>query len=220
MPETKVKICGLVRRQDALQAAEAGADYLGVVLVPGSPRFQTPEEARALLAGIQVPSAMVVANMDLPQILGAAKIVEPSVIQLHGDESPELISQLRVAGGWKVWKAVGVRDRADVMGALARYRDWVDGLLLDAWHPEKGGGTGASFSWKEVAGIRGAVPEELLLVVAGGLSPENVREAVTTLRPDVVDVSSGVETSPGVKDGSLVGEFLRNARAERAGKTQ
>jgi len=215
-----VKICGLARRQDALQAAEAGADYLGVVLVPGSPRFQTPEEARDLLAGIRVPRVMVVADMDVSQILGAAKVVEPSVIQLHGTESPEVISRLRLAGPWKVWKALGVRAQADVEAALARYRNLLDGLLLDAWHPEKGGGTGVSFAWKEVVGIRGTLPEDLLLVVAGGLGPGNVREAVTTLRPHVVDVSSGVEKEPGVKDPSLVGEFLRNARAERAGETQ
>ena len=204
---------------DEKAAAEAGADYLGVVLVPGSPRFQTPEEARALLDGIQVPTAIVLANMDLPRILRAARVVGPSVIQLHGDESPELVSQLRLEGEWELWKALGVRDQADVNTALVRYGELVDGLLLDAWHPEKRGGTGGSFSWKEVAGIRGAIPEDLLLVVAGGLVPENVREAVTSLRPHVVDVSSGVERRPGVKDRSRVEEFLRNARAERAGET-
>ena len=105
MSETKVKICGLTRRKDAIHAAGAGADYLGVVLVPNTPRFQTPKEARALLDGIQLPSVIVVANLELPHLMGVAELVGAAVIQLHGDEPPELVTELREAGPWDVWKA-------------------------------------------------------------------------------------------------------------------
>ena len=89
----------------------------------------------------------------------------------------------------------------------------MDGFLLDAWHPRLRGGTGASFSWPEIAGVREGIPPELEVVVAGGLNPENVREAISILNPDVVDVSSGVESAPGVKDLGLVRDFIENTSA-------
>ncbi len=218
MSDTKVKICGLTRRADALQAAGAGADYLGVVLVPNTPRAGTPEEARALLDGIQVPSVMVVADLAVSELISTAEVVGASVIQLHGGEPPELVTALREAGPWKVWKSLRVRGRADVMKGLELFGGVADGLLLDGWHPEKTGGTGTPFSWEEVAEVRDAVPPGLLLVAAGGLRPDNVREAVIRLRPHVVDVSSGVEERPGIKNRSRVEAFIQSVRAVRAGE--
>lgn len=218
MFETKVKICGLTRRKDALHAAEAGADFLGVVSVPNTPRFQTPEEARALLDGIQLPSVIVVANLDLPRLMGAAEIVGAAVIQLHGDEPPDLVSELREGGPWEVWKALRVRGQADVREELARYGEVADGLLLDGWHPEKSGGAGVAFSWDGAVGVRDSLPPGLLFGVAGGLSPENVCEAMRRLRPHLVDVSSGVEEGPGVKDPSRVEAFIRSVRAAGGGE--
>jgi len=218
MSETKVKICGLTRREDAIHAAGAGADFLGVVLVPNTPRFQTPKEARALLDGIQLPAVIVVANLDLPDLMEAAEIVGAGVIQLHGDESPELVTELREAGPWEVWKALRVRGRADVRDKLARYGEVANGVLLDGWDPDKIGGTGVAFSWEDVAGVRDAFPPGLLLAVAGGLGPENVHDAVTMLRPQLVDVSSGVEEGLGIKDPSLVEAFIRRVRAASGGE--
>jgi len=218
MSETKVKICGLTRREDAIHAAGAGADFLGVVLVPNTPRFQTPKEARALLDGIQLPAVIVVANLDLPDLMEAAETVGAGVIQLHGDESPELVTELREAGPWEVWKALRVRGRADVRDKLARYGEVANGVLLDGWDPDKIGGTGVAFSWEDVAGVRDAFPPGLLLAVAGGLGPENVHDAVTMLRPQLVDVSSGVEEGLGIKDPSLVEAFIRRVRAASGGE--
>jgi phosphoribosylanthranilate isomerase len=210
--EAKVKICGLTRRADALHAEEAGADYLGVVLVPNTPRARTPEEARSLFEGVRVPSVIVVADMALSEIRRAAERVRASVIQLHGNEPPELAAELRKAGPWKIWKAIKVRRQADVLEGLSRFGGVVDGLLLDAWHAEKAGGTGTRFSWEAVTGVRDDFPPGLLFVAAGGLRPDNVREAVVELRPHVVDVSSGLEERPGIKSPLQVEKFIHRVR--------
>ena len=203
-----MKICGLTRRADALHAEEAGADYLGVVLVPNTPRARTPEEARSLFEGIRVPSVIVVADLALSELQRTAERVGAAVLQLHGDEPPEFAAELRKTGPWKIWRAIRVRGRADVLEGLSRFGGVVDGLLLDAWHPVKAGGTGTRFSWEVGAGVRDEFPPGLILVVAGGLGPDNVREAVVQLRPHVVDVSSGVEDRPGIKNRRLVEKFI------------
>jgi phosphoribosylanthranilate isomerase len=207
-----VKICGLTRRADALHAAEAGADYVGAVLVPNTPRAQTPEEARSLFEGVRVPSVIVVADLALSELQSAAERVGATVIQLHGNEPPGFAAELRKTGPWMIWKAIRVRGQADVLEGLSRFGDVVDGLLLDAWHPEKAGGTGTRFSREAVTGVRDDFPPGLLLVAAGGLRPDNVREAVVELRPHVVDVSSGVEDRPGVKNRLHVEKFIHRVR--------
>jgi phosphoribosylanthranilate isomerase len=216
---TGVKICGLSGRRDALHARDAGASYLGVVLVPESPRGITPEAARAVVEEALIPVVAVLVNPSVAEASRAAGVAGASVIQLHGEESPETVARIRVAGPWKVWKALRVRNAGDVESGLRRYEEVVDGILLDGWHPERRGGTGISFSWREVEEIRSRFPREVLFVAAGGLKPGNVGEAVRRLRPDVVDVSSGVEIRPGVKDPEAVEAFIRNAtRGERERK--
>lgn len=217
MTEPMVKICGLVRRADALHAAEAGADYLGVVLVAGSPRARTPEEARQLLFGIQRPVVIVVADLPVPRLVAAAETVGASVVQLHGNEPPEVVQEIRESGPWSVWKALRVREAGDVVRGLARFGAVADGLLLDGWHPERLGGTGEPFPWGAVSGVRELAPPELRLIAAGGLRPQNVREAIARLRPHIVDVSSGVESRTGVKDPALVEAFIRSVRWETGG---
>jgi len=212
-----VKVCGLTRTGDAIHAARAGADFLGVVLVPNTPRFQTPEQAKLTLNGIRLPTVVVMADLGRFDAVQAAEIVGADVIQLHGEEPPELVAELRQDGPWEVWKALRLRNASELRVGLARYGPVVDGLVLDGWHPEKRGGTGVAFSWEEVAEVRGEVPEGLLLVIAGGLTAENVCEAVVRLRPDVVDVSSGVEERPGIKDQRMVETFIRNVRGEEVG---
>ena len=206
-----VKICGLRRREDAEAAARAGADYLGVVLVPGTARAMTPETAREVLRGLLVPVVVVVADSPLSLAVEAAEILGAEVIQLHGAESPGFVAELAAGGPWRVWKSIRVRGVDDVGRGLETYGEVADGLLLDGWHPVRIGGSGVSFSWAEVEAVRDAFPEGLDLIAAGGLTPSNVEEAVRRLAPEVVDVSSGVELSPGIKSPELIAAFVRNA---------
>lgn len=213
MPDVQVKICGLTRPADAEYAAAAGADYLGCVLVPSSPRAVDAERARGVSSAAPgVPLVLVVAGLGVTELEAAATVAGASVLQLHGDETPDLVRALRSRGPWRVWKGVRVRDAASAREALDRWGGIVDGILLDGWAPHQLGGTGTPFPWEEVASLRPAVPEGTLLIAAGGLKPENVGRAVSLLRPDVVDVSSGVESTPGVKDPARVREFVLRAR--------
>jgi len=214
---TRVKICGLTRRQDALHAAESGADFLGVVLVARSPRAVTPSGAREILDRIAVPSVMVVSDMEISRVVAAAETVGASVIQLHGNEGPEMVEELRSSGRWKIWKALRVRNAEVLREGLRRFAPRVDGLLLDSWRPGLTGGTGQVFPWEVAETVRSEVPSGLDLVVAGGLTPENVERAVARLRPQVVDVSSGVEGRPGVKDRRRVEAFIRRVRGTEEG---
>jgi len=210
--QVKVKICGLTRREDALFAEEAGADFLGVVLVRGTPRCLAPQEAGKILEGVSRPTVAVMADLEVEEAVSVAQAVGCAVIQFHGDETPDFVSRVREAGPWRVWKALRVRDPGDVAAGLERFGAVAHGLLLDAWHPSHKGGTGRSFSWGGVAGAEIAFPPRLTRIVAGGMDPDNVGDAVAILRPHVVDVSSGVEESPGVKDRKKVEAFIRRVR--------
>lgn len=210
-----VKICGLTRRQDALAAADAGADYLGVVLVSESPRSVSVEEVRAIREGIDVPLALVTADRDPDALIEAARTTDARILQLHGNEPPGDVERLREAGDWVIWKSVRLREIGDMGRALERFDGLVDAIHLDGWHPRRLGGTGIRFPWREVAAVRDRIPAGLGLVAAGGLTPENVAEAVRLLRPDVVDVSSGVEARPGIKDPTKIRAFLHAAGSSR-----
>lgn len=209
----RVKICGLRRPADAVVAAEAGADYLGCVLVEGSPRAVSPAEALEVGRAAGLPLVLVVAARSLEWIEEAGHLACASVIQLHGDESPAMVSEVAERGPWQVWKGVRTRGLDDARAAIEGYGGAVDGLLLDGWAPGALGGTGVSFDWEEVARARGAIPPSCLFIAAGGLNPDNVRRVVSVLAPDVVDVSSGVEESPGCKDPALIRDFVRRARS-------
>jgi phosphoribosylanthranilate isomerase len=212
-PRPAVKICGLRRPGDAAVAAEAGADYLGCVLVEASPRCVTPLEAGAVRQAGGLPLVLVVAGRTVEWIEEAAHRSGASVIQLHGDEPASMATELAERGPWTVWKGIRTRGLEDARAAIAAYGDVVDGLLLDGWAPGALGGTGVSFDWEEVSGARGAVPSSCLFIAAGGLNPENVSRVVSLLAPDVVDVSSGVEESPGRKDPARIQDFVRHARS-------
>ena len=137
-----------------------------------------------------------------------------SVIQLHGEEDGEYAEELRRRGEWAIWKAVQVRDPEDVTRAVEALGASIDGVLLDGWHPDRPGGGGVSFSWEGARLARDHIPPALKVIVAGGLTPGNVVDAVHFLRPDVVDVSSGVELSVRRKDPELIRAFVRKARGE------
>jgi phosphoribosylanthranilate isomerase len=210
-----VKICGLTRREDARAALRAGAAYLGVVLVPGTPRALTAEEARGVTEGLPLPVVAVVADQLLSIVVRDATALGAAVIQLHGEEAPAYVDEVRGAGPWEVWKALRVRKAEEVLRGFQAYGDVAHGFLLDGWHPSQRGGAGVSFSWETVSKVRAALPTGLRLIAAGGLNPGNVEEAIRRLSPHVVDVSSGVEVSPGIKDWNKMAAFVGNAR--RAG---
>ncbi len=208
----RIKVCGLTRPDDARAVADAGADYVGAVLVPGSPRTISAREARAIGRAAGLPLVLVVAGEDPEETVRAARESAAAVVQLHGDEVPEVVDQVRSGGPWKVWVAARVRDLRSVESRITLLGGLADGLLLDGWDPERLGGTGNPFLWGNFTDIRSRMPHGMELIVAGGLRPENVGEAVETLSPDIVDVSSGVESIPGRKDPARVREFVRAAR--------
>jgi phosphoribosylanthranilate isomerase len=181
-----VKICGVTRAEDALAAADAGANAIGFVFWPNSPRFIDPFRARAIARALPpfVTPVGLFVNQPLDYISGVASLVHLGAVQLHGDETPEFAASVRVP----VVKALPI-DRARVWPAGTT-------LLLDAHDPARRGGTGLVIDWMAAAEV--AAARRVLL--AGGLTPDNVRDAIARVRPFGIDVSSGVERAPGVKD--------------------
>lgn len=207
-----VKICGLTRRSDVEAAAASGARYGGVILAPGGRRSVAVAGAGALFAGLPLAPVGVFVDAEAETVAEAATVAGLRVVQLHGSEPAATARALRADGRWAVWKAVHVRDADSLARAADEYASDVDALLLDGWSPSAPGGTGTRFDWDALAARRAELPETLALVVAGGLDPENVARAIELLRPQVVDVSSGVETAPGVKDPAAIRAFIAAAR--------
>ena len=214
MSELGVKICGITTPEDALVAQELGADYLGMILSQGFSRSILPDEAVDIGLVAETPLVAVLVDESLDEAQRIAELSGASVIQLHGEENVEYVEELRRRGMWTIWKAVRVRDPEDVTRAVEGLGTSVDGLLLDGWHPDRPGGSGVSFSWEGVRVMRDQIPSALKVIVAGGLTPGNVADAVRILRPDVVDVVSGVELNIRRKDPELIGAFVRKARGE------
>jgi phosphoribosylanthranilate isomerase len=210
------KICGLTRSLDALAAERAGATYGGVILVPGSRRSMDLESAASTLEGTRFRRCGVFVDPTGEAVAEAAERLHLDVLQLHGDESPEFVDSIRRSSGREVWKAVRVRCGDDFLDAVERFASAADALLLDGWSASARGGTGARFPWAEVARHRDRLGGSVRLIAAGGLNPDNVAEVIGLLRPDVVDVSSGVEGSPGAKDPSLIQRFAAAVRTAAA----
>lgn len=211
----RVKICGITTIEDALAAVEAGAHALGFVFAP-SPRQVTPEQAAAIIAALPpfVHSVGVFVDGDIEAVLSRCPL---DAVQFHGRESPADLA--RVQGTRRI-KACQVAARADLR-PLAAYREVADAFLLDARVSRLAGGTGQSFPWPLA---REARRFGLPIILAGGLSPENVAAAIEAGQPDAVDVSSGVEASPGRKDPDRVRCFVAAAmgwspRRQQARKT-
>ncbi|HEX3558706.1 MAG TPA: phosphoribosylanthranilate isomerase [Pyrinomonadaceae bacterium] len=202
-----VKICGITNAEDALAAVEAGADLLGFNFYSKSPRYISPREARRIAEALprSVARVGVFVNEDGPEAIArAVSEADVGAAQLHGDETPEfcarlveisVIKALRVGRGFSV-------ERASL------YK--TDALLLDAYVKDAWGGTGQTFDWSVARRTREVVAK---LFLAGGLTPENVAEAVREVRPFAVDVCSGVETSPGRKSYELMRNFVEAVRA-------
>ena len=207
----RVKICGLTDSAGVQGAVAAGAGYVGFVFFPRSPRNVTPEQARALALTVPDGVAKVALVVDaddatLDTILSQVPI---DMLQLHGHESPERVAELRARQGLPVMKAVGVADTTD-LAQLDSYARVADQLLVDAKPPRDAalpGGNGLSFDWRLIAGRRWPVP----WMLAGGLTPENVAQAIALTGAWQVDVSSGVESAPGVKDSARMAAFVAAA---------
>lgn len=203
---TRVKVCGITRAEDAALAVAAGADALGVVLAE-SPRRVTLDQAEAALAAVPpfVARVGVFVDADEAFVEEAVRRLGLHAVQFHGDEPPEACASAPVP----VIKALRV-SRAEDLEAAEAYRGAVAALLLDARVEGAYGGTGVAFDWRAVTP---AVPSWAPVVVAGGLRQGNVGEAIRVLAPYAVDVSSGVELMPGVKDAAAVKEFIAAVRA-------
>lgn len=206
-----VKICGLSQPGHVTAAVQAGARYLGLVFFPKSPRAVTPAEAAALTAEVPVGVARVGLFVDPDDALIEATLAAAplDIIQLHGHETPDRVAALRALTGLPVMKAVGIAS-ADDLPQLTDYGLVADMLLVDAKPaPDAAlpGGNGLSFDWRLLQGRRWLRP----WMLAGGLTPANVAEAVRLTRAPVVDVSSGVESAPGVKDAALIRDFVTAA---------
>ena len=200
---TRVKICGITSAEDALAAVEAGADALGFVFVPDTPRLVHPDIAAQIVAGLPPLVTPVGVFMDQPleEVLQIAARCKLQVIQLHGAE-PESFSR-RIP--FKVIKAIRVRDATD-LHPMATYP--AHAFLLDAFVEGRPGGTGTPVRWDLAAQAKGQVP----VILSGGLRPDTVALAIRRVRPYGVDVSSGVEAFPGRKDHQKVREFVAAAR--------
>ncbi len=199
----RVKICGITSVEDALHAAACGADALGFNFYPESPRYVSPDRARGIIAELP-PFVMVVGlfvNASEEEVEGVSQDCTLHVLQLHGDEDPEFCKRFTRP----VIKALQVRG-SSFLDEMARYE--VQGFVLDAFHPELYGGTGKAFDWKLVRDAE----RYGKIILAGGLTPGNVAEAVKEAMPYAVDVASGVEREPGVKDPEKVRQFIEAAR--------
>lgn len=205
MTAVRVKICGITRPGDGRRAAELGADAIGLVFYAPSPRHVTVEQATAIVRALPPFVSKVGLFVDAPEaeIRHVLEQVPLDYLQFHGDESPPFCTRF----ARPFLKVLRMRAGLDVIDYAARYPG-AAGLLLDAYRKGVPGGTGETFDW---AYIPSGLP--LPLILAGGLTPANVAAAVATVRPWAVDVSGGVESSPGIKDEAKMAAFIRAAKA-------
>jgi phosphoribosylanthranilate isomerase len=214
VPLIRTKFCGLSRPEDVTAAADAGAAYVGFVFFPKSPRNVVIGQAAALAVTVPAGIAKValVVNSSDAELDEIVESVPLDMLQLHGSETVERVREVRARYGLPVMKAIGVAD-ADDLPALDAYAMAADQLLIDAKPPKNAdlpGGNGLSFDWRLIAGKSWPVP----WMLAGGLTPDNVAEAVEMTGARQLDVSSGVEASAGVKDRALMAAFVEAANRD------
>ena len=201
---TKVKICGITNLEDALAACDHGADALGFVFSRKSPRYIEPEKTAEIIDALPpfvTPVALFV-NEPESKVWDVLNVTGINVVQFHGEESPDYVSSF----GMRIIKAIRVKNE-ESLNAATRYD--TSAILLDAWSPEAYGGTGKRFDWDILRKI--SIGSRIIL--AGGLNPENAAYAVKLVKPYGVDVSSGVEISPGKKDHAKIKAFISNVKS-------
>jgi phosphoribosylanthranilate isomerase len=199
----RVKICGITNLEDALLAVDAGADALGFVFCEASPRHLSPVQAAGIIRHLPpfIQTVGLFVNETLSLVNETADACGLDIVQLHGEETPQFCAGVRR----RVIKALRVRDSAS-LEPMASYP--VSAFLLDAWSPTAHGGTGRTFNWEIAADAAGRGR----IVLAGGLTADNVADAIRRVSPCGVDVSSGVEAAPGHKDATKTREFIRKAK--------
>lgn len=201
---TRVKICGITRVEDALDAIRLGADALGFVFYRPSPRYVEPAVAQRIIAALPpfVTTVGLFVDAEVSDIQQVLAQVPLSLLQFHGDERADYCRQFA-----KPWiKALRMQPEVDISALIAAYPD-ASGILLDAWHPQLKGGTGETFDWRHWP------HSEKPLILAGGLTPENVTTAIRQTQPYAVDVSGGVEEAKGKKDFRLLQAFMAGVNA-------
>ena len=201
---TRIKICGVNHLDDALKAVECGADAIGIIFVEKSPRYASLTDARVIAESMPPFVTVVGLFMDASakEVKEALKVVPLNLLQFHGDESPEYCDQF----GMPYIKVLRMRENVNVVAFAQEYPN-AAGILLDTYKMGVGGGTGHTFDWN-------LIPEDvpLPLILAGGLTPENVASAVETVKPYAVDVSSGVESEPAIKDHKKIEQFIKEVQ--------
>ncbi|UHT65850.1 phosphoribosylanthranilate isomerase [Acinetobacter lwoffii] len=203
---TRAKICGITRVEDVHAVANAGCDAIGFVFYPPSPRHVTLEQAeiliRAVPAYVQVVGLFV--NRHADEIQAILNKVALDILQFHGDETPEQCQAIAQQVGRRWYKAIQVQPDLDIVAEIQGYQDaGASAVLLDAWHPDLKGGTGHSFDWDTFPKLN--IP----LILAGGLNPDNIEQAILTTQAYAVDVSGGVESVKGIKDQQLIERFMQ-----------
>ena len=209
MMRTRAKICGLTRPQDIQSAVHAGADAIGLVFYPPSPRSVTAQQAKALMRHIPayVQSVGLFVNASADEILAVLKEAPLDMLQFHGDETAAQCAAIAAHAGRRWYKAIQVKPGLDVIETIKNYQQaGASAVLLDAWHPELKGGTGHSFDWSQFPKL------DIPLILAGGLKPENVEDAIKTTQAFAVDVSGGVESAKGIKDQQLIEQFMQGVQ--------
>ncbi|WP_425038277.1 phosphoribosylanthranilate isomerase [Primorskyibacter sp. S187A] len=214
MTEIRTKICGLSTLQDVAATAEAGAAYAGFVFFPKSPRNVSLDQARALAIEVPLGVAKVALTVNADDVFldDLTAQVPLDMLQLHGSETPDRVAQVRARYGLPVMKAIGIAEEADLQ-TIDAYAPVADQLLIDAKPPKGGdlpGGNGLAFDWQLLARRKYWQRPWML---AGGLVPDNVAEAIQRTGARQLDVSSGVESAPGVKDPEKIHAFLRATKA-------
>ena len=201
---TLVKICGVTSVADAALAVDAGADMIGLIFYPPSPRYVTPGQAEAIVASLPpgLSAVGVFVNESFETITAIARESGISRIQLHGDEKPDLCQRLP----WRCIKAFRFTEKVQPE-MMADYP--VHAFLIEGFHGDLYGGGGVKADWHRVATLHGYGR----IILAGGLTPDNVREAIAAVRPYAVDVCSGVEATPGIKDAAKVRAFVKYAKS-------
>ncbi|MGB5770990.1 MAG: phosphoribosylanthranilate isomerase [Crocosphaera sp.] len=203
----RVKICGITQAQQAQAIASLGATALGFICVGRSPRYVNAQQIQAIIETLptQVDCIGVFANASLTEIEQVLKATKLTGIQLHGDESPQFCAQIKqLFPHLEVIKAFRIKT-VQSLSEIAQYVEEIDTLLLDAYHPQQLGGTGKTLNWDTLGTFKPDIPWFL----AGGLTPDNIQQAFQFLTPDGIDLSSGVERSPGDKDLSKVAQLFK-----------
>jgi phosphoribosylanthranilate isomerase len=200
----KLKICGITNLSDALAAADAGADYLGFIFYPPSPRFITAAAAKAIISQLppHVKKVGVFVNTPAVEIIKLMNDLPLDIAQLHGDEKPEVGLAI---GSERVWKAMALNSEADIKNAG---EFTAAAILADAITPEQRGGSGKKCDWEQAA----LAATKVKLVLAGGITPDNAAAAIAAVKPFAIDVCSGIESKPGQKDHNKIIQLIKNIK--------